>query len=79
MTQQIVVRLDPKLNQLLRKVAKARGQDISNFVRPVIKTELARLSYLSPEEKKALGLHVPVNANVVSSESISIPGEARSE
>ncbi len=56
MVHQIVVRLDAKIDQLLREIARARGQDVSNFVRAVIKTELARLSYLTPEEKKALGV-----------------------
>jgi hypothetical protein len=41
---------------VLRSVAKARGEDISNFVRRAIKVELARLSFLSPEEKMALGV-----------------------
>ena len=41
--------------ELLKKICKARGEDLSDFVRRAIKTELARLSYLSKEEKKALG------------------------
>ncbi|MEM3550824.1 MAG: hypothetical protein QXV01_07015 [Candidatus Bathyarchaeia archaeon] len=40
--------------QLIKKVAKARGEDLSDFVRRAVKRELARLSYLSDEEKKAL-------------------------
>jgi len=40
---------------LLRKVCQARGENISNFVRRAVKMELARLSFLSDEEKKALG------------------------
>ena len=58
--------------KLVKQVAKDRGEDLSDFVRRAVmmvssrfslycvrravKTELARLSYLSPEEKKALGL-----------------------
>jgi hypothetical protein len=56
LAHQIDVRLDPKVNRLIRSVASARGQDVSNFVRALIKAELARLSYLSPDEKKALGI-----------------------
>lgn len=41
---------------LLERVCKARGEDISDFVRRSIRKELARLSFLSPVEKKALGL-----------------------
>jgi hypothetical protein len=40
LADQIVVRLDLKINWLLRKVARARGQDVSNFVGAVIKAEL---------------------------------------
>jgi hypothetical protein len=56
LVDQIVVRLEPKVNRLIRSVARARGQDVSNFVRAVIKAELGRLSYLSSDEKKALGI-----------------------
>lgn len=41
---------------LLRKVCQARGENISNFVRRAVRMELARLSFLSNEEKKALGM-----------------------
>ena len=58
LTNQIVVRLDPETDRLIRAIAKARGQDVSNFLRAVIKTELGRLSYLSLAEKKALGIEV---------------------
>jgi len=52
----LVVRVDSSLKELIDRVAKARGEQISNFVRRAVKTELARLSYLTPEEKKALGV-----------------------
>jgi len=67
LANQIVVRIDPKIDRLLRKVAKARGQDVSNFLRVVIRTELARLSYLSTAEKKALG--VPHRATQIPEET----------
>jgi len=44
--------------ELLKKVCGARGEDLSDFVRRAVKTELAKLSYLSEDEKKALGFKV---------------------
>jgi len=55
-TNQIVVRLDPRDKDLVAKVAKARGEDLSDFVRRAIKSELAKLSFYTEEEKKALGV-----------------------
>ncbi len=52
----IVIRVDRRLYDLLKKVVEARGKDISSFGRRAIKKELTRLNYLSDEEKKALGL-----------------------
>jgi len=40
--------------ELVRKVCKARGEQVSDFVRRSVRKELARLNYLSDEEKKAL-------------------------
>jgi len=54
----IFARVDEKFLKLLKKVAKARGEDLSDFVRRSVKLELARLSFLSDEEKKALGFEV---------------------
>jgi hypothetical protein len=42
--------------ELIVKVCKARGEDISDFVRRSVRKELASLGYLSDEEKKALGV-----------------------
>jgi predicted transcriptional regulator len=53
----LTVRIDSELKEKLRKVAQARRCDMGDIVRLLIAEELARLSYLSPEEKKALGLH----------------------
>ena len=55
MSSQIGVRMQPQDIRLLKEVCKARGEDVSDFVRRAIKMELARLSFLTPEEKKALG------------------------
>jgi len=52
----IGVRVTPKDRMLLEKVCKARGEDISNFVRRAIRTELAKLSFYPDDVKKALGI-----------------------
>jgi uncharacterized protein (DUF1778 family) len=49
-------RVDSDIYELLRKISKARGEDVSSFVRRSILSELARLSYLDSEQEKALGL-----------------------
>ena len=56
MVKPIVFARMPKEDvELLKKVCKARGEDLSDFVRRSVKKELARLSFLTAEEKKALG------------------------
>jgi len=52
----IFARMSEKEVQLLKQVAQARGEDLSDFVRRAVKMELGRLSFLSPEERKALGM-----------------------
>ena len=52
----IGVRITPEDRALLAKVCKARGEDISDFVRRSIRKELASLSFLPAEDKKALGI-----------------------
>jgi hypothetical protein len=54
MNRSILVRLDEKTYQLLKKVTEARGESMGVFIRRAILRELARLSFLSEEEKKAL-------------------------
>lgn len=54
----IGVRIPKEIKKLLERVSKNRGEDISDFVRRSILKELASLSFLSDEEKKALGLKV---------------------
>jgi uncharacterized protein (DUF1778 family) len=49
-------RIEPADRQLLQKVCKARGEDLSDFVRRAIKKELASLSFYNQETKKALGI-----------------------
>jgi len=55
-SKQIGVRITPKLYDLLKRITNARGEDLSDFVRRAIYKELAALSFLPEEQKKALGL-----------------------
>lgn len=57
----IGVRLQPQDKELLERVCKARGEDISDFIRRAVRKELASLSYYPDETKKALGISVPAN------------------
>lgn len=52
----ISVRMPEEDKALLEKVCKARGEDVSDFARRSIRKELASLSFLSSDEKKALGV-----------------------
>ena len=47
-----------KDRELLERVCKARGEDLSHFIRRVIRKELASLSFYPEETKKALGLEI---------------------
>jgi uncharacterized protein (DUF1778 family) len=46
--------------QLIKKICEARGEQLSDFVRRSVRKELARLNYLSSEEKKALEMEADV-------------------
>jgi uncharacterized protein (DUF1778 family) len=52
----IGVRITTEDRKLLDKICKARGEDVSDFVRRSIRKELASLSFLPAEDKKALGI-----------------------
>lgn len=54
------LRIEPTDRQLLQKVCKARGENMSDFARRAIKKELASLSFYDEETKKALGIRVDV-------------------
>jgi predicted transcriptional regulator len=56
MSKLMILRVDPELHELIRSVARARGEDMAVLARRAIKSELARLSFLSDYEKKALGV-----------------------
>lgn len=53
---QIATRFEPETCGLIRRVAEARGEDVSDFVRRAVKSELARLSFSTQFEKKSLGI-----------------------
>ena len=52
----IGVRIQKEDRKLLDIVCKARGEDLSDFVRRAILKELASLGFLSEDQKKALGV-----------------------
>jgi len=52
----VAAKIDPKLKELVVKVAKARGMNVSDFIRFLILRELAELSFLPEDYKKAFGL-----------------------
>jgi hypothetical protein len=52
----IGVRFYPKHVDLLISVCQSRGEDVSDFVRRAVLKELANLSYLDADSKKALGM-----------------------
>lgn len=54
----IGVRLPAKDALLVKRICSSRGEDLSDFVRRAIRTELAKLSFLEPLDKKALGIPV---------------------
>ncbi len=56
------VRVTERDRKLLDQVCKARGEDLSDFIRRAIRKELAGLSFYSAETKKALGIKEAVNA-----------------
>jgi len=44
--------------KLLKSVCKARGENLSSFIRRSIRKELASLSFYSKDTKKALGVKI---------------------
>jgi antitoxin component of RelBE/YafQ-DinJ toxin-antitoxin module len=55
-TVYVGARIEQELKDLVEKVCKARGEDVSDFIRRSIRKELASLSFLPAEDKKALGI-----------------------
>ena len=56
MAQTIGERFEEHESQLLRKVVKLRGENLSSFLRRAVLLELARLNMLPDDEERALGL-----------------------
>jgi antitoxin component of RelBE/YafQ-DinJ toxin-antitoxin module len=54
----IGTRIDIELKELVERICKARGEDVSDFIRRSVRKELASLSFLPADEKKALGIKV---------------------
>lgn len=52
----IGIRLPAKDVLLAKRICRSRGEDLSDFVRRAIRTEMAKLSFLKPEDRKALGV-----------------------
>jgi uncharacterized protein (DUF1778 family) len=52
----IGTRIESEIKELIEKVCKSRGEDVSDFVRRSVRKELASMSYLPAEDKKALGI-----------------------
>ena len=59
----VSVRFTKRIRELVKQVADARGLDESDVIRELVHRHLASLSYLTDEEKKALGVVVRVRAN----------------
>lgn len=53
----IGLRISARDAKLVKQVCESRGEDLSDFVRRAIRAELARLSFLTSLDKKALGIH----------------------
>lgn len=54
LTEVVGTRFDEKTYELVKKVSEAQGIDACDFIRMAVKRELARLSFLPAEQKKAL-------------------------
>ena len=52
----IGVRVSLEDKRILEKICDARGEDVSDFVRRVVRKELAALSFYPDDVKKALGV-----------------------
>jgi hypothetical protein len=50
----VSARFFPEERELIKKVCKLRGEDLSSFLRRAVKRELIRLGFSTPEERKAL-------------------------
>jgi len=53
-----------EIHEIVTRVSKARGQNMSGFLRRVLLQELARLGFLSDEQMKALGINTEKEGSV---------------
>jgi hypothetical protein len=53
----VFARMPKSTVELVKKVSRDRGEDLSDFVRRAVYKELASLNYLTKEQKKALGVN----------------------
>ena len=51
----LTTKVSPELIELIDKVSSYRGEGRSSWVRRAILTELARIGFLGPEQRKSLG------------------------
>jgi hypothetical protein len=59
----VAARIEKDLKKLLEQVCKARGEDVSTFIRRSVRKELANLSYFDEADKKALGIKIENRAS----------------
>jgi hypothetical protein len=52
----IGAKIEPEIRELVKNVARRRGENTSTFLRRALIKELAQLSFLPDETKKALGV-----------------------
>ena len=52
----VTVRFTKRIRELVRQVAQAKGVDESDVIREAVHRQLASLSFLTDNEKKALGV-----------------------
>jgi len=57
----LFARVPERDKQIVDEITEHRGENVSDFVRRAVKRELARMGYLTEEEKQALEVtHAPV-------------------
>lgn len=54
----VAARFTPSDALLLYKVCESRGEDVGDFIRRSVRSELAKLSFFSDLDKKSLGIKI---------------------
>lgn len=52
----ILIHIQRRIADILKKVANDRGEYVSSFTRRAVMSELAKLGFLNDQESKALGI-----------------------